>query len=196
MRSPIYSQPLAVVGTAKWDAQGSLILPLDYIQLAFGVTCGGILSQDASAITYSYLFTLDDCGPDNAYSCSVSQSTTKVTVTDANLQTNGAVAVGDIARIWGTGNSTVDGWYTIATAGTTTTFVSTSATSQTVAATPGYYARWRLFAAPAGITAATTRASAALAHSTTGPATGLALKATARTAGSLVGVVVQGAGPG
>src|SRR5580765_1747429 len=194
MRSPIYSQSLAAIGTAKWQVDGTLVLPLDYIQLAFGVTAGGILSQDNNAITYSYFLTPDDNSPDALVPCSISQTTTTITVTDPNLQARGGVAAGDIVRITGTGPTT-DGWYTIVTAPSPTTYTVTSGTSQSVSATGGYHAYFRIFAAPAAITGATTRLSAAISHSTTAPWRGLVLKATARTAGSLVGVVIQGAGP-
>lgn len=194
MRGPIFSQPLAAVGTAVWSQQGSLILPLDYIQLAFGVSAGGILSQDASAITYSFYLTLDDCSPDGAAPAGVSQTTTTITVTDPALQARGGVAAGDIVQLRGFGSS-VDGWYPVATAPSLTTYTVTSLVSQTFAG-GGMHQYWRLFAAPTLLTAATTRVFTNLAHSTTGPCTGLCLKTSARTAGSLVGIVVQGAGPG
>jgi hypothetical protein len=197
MRSPIYSYPLSAAGEAQWDAQGSLILPLDYIQLAFGVTCGGLLSSDAAGITYSFLFTLDDMGPDNRYIATVAQTGTTVTVTDTNLQRIGGVAAGDIARaFWANGLPSV--WGVVATTPTPTSYTMTTAVAAPtpISARGGYHGYWRLFAAPASLTGLSARGSGSLAHSTTGPATGLVLRASAVGGGSVTGVVVQGAGPG
>jgi hypothetical protein len=179
---------------AQWDSNGSLVLPLDYIQLAFGVTVGGLLSQDAAGTNYTFYFTLDDCGPDNKFACAVSQSGTTVTVQDPKLSQSGGVTAGDIVHVFDSGTP-ADGWYVVAGA-STTNYTATSLTSQTIGVSGGYHGYWRLFAAPPALTGQTARSSACLAHSTTGPATGLILKASAGTAGSVTGIVVQGAGPG
>jgi hypothetical protein len=196
MRSPIYSTALAAAGTAKWGTEGSFVLPLDYIQLAFGVAAGGILSEDNNAITYSYYLVFDDCGPDSIQDCFVAQSTTTITITDAKLATRGGVVAADVVRLI-SADTTIAGWYVVASTPSATTYTLTSATSQTVAAgTPCQHQYFRLFAAPAAITGATTRIAAPLSHSTTGPCTGLVMKCSARTGGSVTGVVVQGGGPG
>ena len=103
--------------------------------------------------------------------------------------------MGDIVHLYSPA-ANVSGPYVVATAPSLTTYTVTSGTSQSVGASFAQHQYWRLFAAPAAITAATTRISAALSHSTTGPCTGVSLKITARTAGSLVGVIVQGVGAG
>lgn len=198
MRSPIYSNPLAVAGTVTWGTDKAMILPLDYIQLAYGVFVGGILTEDQSAITWTAYMTADDSSSDSYRNCSLSQTTTVITITDATLPTTGGVTTGDIVHIFNSGITTgsVDGWYTVTTTPSTTTFTVTSGTSQSKTGSPfTQYQMFRLFAAPAAITAATTRVSASLSHSTTGPVRGLAMKVSARTAGALIGVVVQGAGP-
>jgi hypothetical protein len=171
-------------------------MPLDYIQTAFGVGIGVMLSEDASGITYSALMTFDDMGPDSFSYVSISQTTTVVTVTDPSLPLRGGVVAGDIVHIMNSGVAAgVDGWYVVASTPSTTTYTVTSGTSQSV--TGGSNSRhqyFRMFAAPAALTAATTRASAALSHSTTGPVTGVALNVTAYAAGRANMVVVQGVG--
>jgi hypothetical protein len=190
MRSPTYVQ-LATNTTSD-------ILPLDYIQLAFGVGIGLIPSQDAAGPpSASVLLTFDDLSSDAFGYCTISQTTTVITVTDPGLAVRGGVAVGDVVKIRGSGvASGVDGTYAVATAPSPTTYTVTSGVSQS--ATGGVnsqHAYYRMFAAPAALTAQVARASGFLSHSTTGPVTGIALKLTGRTVGSVTMAVVQGAGP-
>jgi len=196
MRSPIFSNRITVAGaTATWGAAGSLILPVDYIQLAFGVVAGGILSEDAAAITYSFFVTYDGMSNDFASPMSLAQTTTTITVTDPNLPLRGGVTVGDVVQLLGTGGNT-DGWYVVASTPSTTSYTVTSLVSQTITGLASQHKLFRLFAAPAAITGASTRIAAAISITNVGPCTGLVLKATAITTGSVCGVVVQGEGPG
>jgi hypothetical protein len=195
MRSPVYSNALAAAGTATWGTSGAFILPVSYIQPTFGVALGGILSEDASGITYTYTVTYDDCSSDSLVPITASQTTTAITVTDPALPLKGGVVAADVVRIIGL-KANVDGWYVVATTPSTTTYTVTSTVSQTVASTPCYHQYFRLFATPAAITGASTRIAATIYYGNVGPVTGVCLKAGARAAGSLTGVVVQGVGSG
>lgn len=196
MRSPIFSNRQATANSvATWGKNNDWVLPLDYIQLAFGAAVGGILSEDASALTYSFFVTYDgfadrDFGAD----VSISQTTTTITVTDPNLAVRGGVTTGDIVRLFGTGGNT-DGWYLVASTPSTTTYTVTSLISQSITGLGSRHMYWRLFPTPAALTAATTRIAATISITNIGPATGLVLKTAAITAGSVTGVVVQGEGP-
>ena len=196
MRSPIYSNRQSTANAvATWGKNADWVLPLDYIQLAFGAAVGGILSEDATGPNYTFFVTYDGMAPsDFAADAGFSQTTTTITVTDPLLPVRGGVTTGDIVRLFAPGTN-IDGWYLVASTPSTTTYTVTSGVSQSLTAN-GKHMYWRLFPAPTALTAATTRISATISINNVGPATGLVLKTGAITGGSVTGVVVQGEGPG
>lgn len=189
MRSPA-SVRLTAIGK-------SALIPLSYLQPVFNAAAAVVLSEDATALTYSVLVTYDDFGPDGYVPVTISQTLTAITVTDPALPLKGGVSVGDVVILKGTNVPGADGYFVVQTTPTPTTYTVTSLVSQS-AVDKGFaqHDYWRLFAAPTNLTAATTRQSAPLGPTTTGPVTGVLLNVTALGTGSATLLVVQGIGSG
>lgn len=176
---------LAAVGQTQW-------LPIDYIQLAFGLTVA-VTFDTVGALTYTVQHTIDDLSP-AAYrlAASVSQTTTVITVTDNGPQGLGhGLVAGDYAQLQGTGFANIDGPYTVATAPTISTYTLTSAVSQTATGIPSSQVLTARVFNNTGLSAQTTKGLANYAF----PITGVRLNITAYTAGRATLAVLQGAGP-
>lgn len=192
MRLPIIKRYTAV---GKVATDGNILIPVNRMQIAFGLSVGILLSEDATAGASTVQFTLDPLDQDWYQPVTITQATTVITVNDPNLPAKGGIAVGDVGRIQGTGVVGIDGEWPVATAPTPTSYTLTSTVSQAVAATQnGKAAIYRLFSSLI-TSAANARAfgnlSYGLAAATatgilnSGAVSAVALNVTALTAGSI-----------
>lgn len=211
MRLPIvkrYSAASIVAGGPAVPTDGRILVPTNYIQFPFELSCAILASSDAAAAAgvATVLFTYDSMSNDDFVDVGVAQALTVITIIDASLPARGGIAVGDVVKLLGTGTPTsnIDGEYVVATVVSPTSYTLTSAVSQTFNAQYGGKAgTFRMFPSlikNAAVARAFGNLSAGLAAATatgilnSGPVTGVALNISVLTAGSLYLSIVQGAG--
>ena len=88
-------------------------IPIDYVEAWFGVSVGVLLSEDASGITYTVQFTLDQVSletyQNDTYPVTISRSGTTATVTDKGPYGIGhGLSTNDSVIIKGTGSTNLD----------------------------------------------------------------------------------------
>lgn len=180
MRSPI-RVTLSAAGASPW-------ILVDYVAKSFLLGLFVSLSQDASGITYDVDLTSDNPNYTKGNSvASLTRSGTTVTVTMAAAH---GIVTGDAAVVWNSGDPFIDGSWTVASTPSDTQFTYTVSGSATATAGSAYTqsTQQRVFAGPTALTAATTRANAALQE----PCLAVRLRISAWTAGSATLEVVQG----
>lgn len=199
MRQPIIKRYTAV---GKVATDGSILVPVNALQIAFLVSIGILLSSDATGGASTVQFTYDPMDADWQQPVTVSQTTTVITVTDPNLPTKGGIAVGDVGRIVGTGIAGLDGEWLVASTPSSTSYTLTSSVSQSQSSNNAKAAIFRLF--PSTIASAANArafgnlsggiATAATPVLNSGVVTGVALNVTALTAGSIYLQVLEAMG--
>jgi hypothetical protein len=202
MRLPIIKRYTAA---GKKATDGAILIPVNALQIAFGLSVGILYSQSATGGASTLQFTYDDLSPDNLDPLvTVTQATTVLTVTDPNLPAKGGIAVGDIGKIVGTGLAGVDGEWVVATTPTDTSYTLTSSVSQTVTQAPnakiGIYHLFSSLIASATTTRAFGNLAPGLAAATatgilnSGAVSAVVLNVTALTAGSTYLQLLQAMG--
>ena len=107
----------AALGNSAWA-------PLNQVQAEFGVGLGASVTSGA-VLTYKVQHTFDDPGPDRRHLVSVSRAATVATVVD----TDHRLSVGDSVTITGSGSTTLDGVFDVATVVDANTYTYTVANS-------------------------------------------------------------------
>jgi hypothetical protein len=122
----------------------SIWIPLDTYQTPPAITLAVLFSEDAVLTGASVQYTPDDIGPGAPpRSILFSQTTTVITVTDSGPVLKSAFGVADKTfghglltadwyKVWGTGLSSVDGEYSIASTPTAQSLTVTSPASQSL----------------------------------------------------------------
>lgn len=184
-------RPTSVTQSA---AGPSAWVPVDYLAIAFGIGFGCSVSSGAS-LTYTVQHTFDDLGPGSPGTTpttgfhyptgGISQTTTTITVTDANH----GLSVGDFVQLQGCGSG-MDGAYTVASVTNANVYTLTSAVSQSAtASSAGFVCGARVYNHPV-VVGATARQDGNYAF----PIRAMRVNVTAWTSGSVSLTVLQGVG--
>ena len=178
----------------------SIWVPIDYLQMAFGVGLGVTVSPVGATLNVSVQHTFDELGPQALRQVSLTQTTTVITVTDLGptaiqgfgqgLGTHG-LAGGYYVKIEGSGFANVDGEYTVATITSPTVYTLTSAVSQSISSLLFAQVKTARVFAHGSLINLTARANGSYAF----PITAVRLFMNSYSNGTAVLTVVQGAGP-
>jgi hypothetical protein len=182
-----------LLGASPW-------IPVDYLQLAFGVGLAVTFSSGATA-TATVQHTFDDLNQiPSQRAVTVSQTTTVITVTDGgpyapqggvyNGLANHGLSAGDYVHLYNTGIPSGDGDYSVATVISPTQYTVTSAVSQSAAGGPSTTVVSARVFNHSSLAALTTRSNGSYAF----PIIATRLLLTAYTGGVVVLGVVQGLG--
>ena len=182
-----------LLGASPW-------VPIDYLQMAFGVGLGVTVSPVGATLNVSVQHTFDELGPQALRAATLTQTTTVITVTDTGptaLQGFGnglgshGLAVGDYVKIEGSGFANVDGEYTIATIVSSTQYTLTSAVSQSISSLLFAQVKTARVFAHTSLVNLTARANGSYGF----PISAVRLLMNSYSNGTAVLSILQGAGP-